>query len=222
MSEDRENGPNGAAADADGFDWKKGEQGVSKYIQPETLPESSAIDAKKYIEQPTTEDLVNIQPVARLGSIDVRKPKRQEWFRAHPTMVARISVIRRESTGDYFVVDPALVRELETETRNAHVIAAISYEGALFLWPIVKPKADGAGIQLYENDLADLSLSRQCWIRRQWAFGAKSYRVDQANTVKAPEWPENQNISDWITRAFRGRTIDSLDHELIRQLRGDL
>jgi hypothetical protein len=127
-----------------------------------------------------------------------------------------------ESTGDFYAVDPALVRELEAETREAYIAAAVGYEGALFLWPIIKPKADGSGIQLFENDLADLSLSRQCWIRRQWSSGAKSYKVDQANTDKPPEWPENSNIGDWVTRAFRGRFIDALDHQLVRQLRGDL
>ena len=66
------------------------------------------------------------------------------------------------------------------------------------------------------------SLSRECWIRRQWMSGSKSYKVDQANTDRPPEWPDNTNISDWVKRAFRGRFIDSLDHQLVRQLRGDL
>jgi hypothetical protein len=220
MSEDRENGSNGTT-DADGYDWTTGEQGVSKYVRPATLPESAAVDADKYLKQ-STEELVNITPVRRLGSIEVRKPKKQEWFRSHPKMLGEISVIRRESTGDFYAVDPALVRELGEETREAFIVAAVSYEGALFLWPIIKPKADGSGIQLYENDLADLALSRQCWIRRQWSFGSKSYRVEQANTDRSPEWPENTNVSAWVTKGFRGRFIDSLDHQLVRQLRGDL
>jgi hypothetical protein len=210
----------GNGRDSDDFDWKTGEQEVSKYIRPATMPETATINAEKYLK--STEELVNIQPAKRLGSIEVRKPKRQEWFRSHPRMFAEISVIRRESTGDFYAVDPELVRELEAETREAYIAAAISYEGALFLWPIIKPKADGSGIQLFENDLLDLSLSRQCWIRRQWASGSKSYKVDQANTDRPPEWPENSNISDWVTRAFRGRFIDTPDHQLVRQLRGDL
>jgi hypothetical protein len=216
-----ETDPNGTTDDQN-FDWSTGEQGASKYLRPATMPEAAAVNAEKFLKQPTNEDLVNIQPVKRLGSIEVRKPKKQEWFRSHPTMFAEISVIRRESTGDFYAVDPALARELEAETREAFIAAAIGYEGALFLWPIIKPKADGSGIQLFENDLADLALSRQCWIRRQWSSGSKSYKVDQANTDRAPEWPENTNISAWVTKGFRGRFIDSLDHQLVRQLRGDL
>jgi len=212
-------GANGASDD-ENFNWETGEQEVSRYIRPASMPETAAINAEKYLK--STEELVNIQPVKRLGSIDVRKPKKQEWFRSHLGMFAEISVIRRESTGDFYAVDPVLVHELAEETREAYIAAAVSYEGALFLWPIIKPKADGSGIQLFENDLADLYLSRQCWIRRQWAPGSKSYKVDQANTDRSPEWPENSNISDWVTRAFRGRFIDSLDHQLVRQLRGDL
>lgn len=221
MSEDRENGSNGAT-DADGYDWKTGEQGVSKYVRPATMPETAAVDAEKFLKQPTGEDLVGITLVKRLASIEVRKPKKQEWFRTHPKMFGEICIIRRESTGDFYAVDPALARELAEEMREAFITAAISYDGALFLWPIIKPKADGSGIQLYENDLADLALSRQCWIRRQWSSGSKSYRVDQANTDRSPEWPENTDISAWITKGFRGRFIDSLEHQLVRQLRGDL
>ena len=218
--EDRKlDGPNGACDD-ENFNWKNGEQEVSKYIRPATMPETATVNAEKYLK--STEELVNIQRVKRLGSIEVRKPKKQEWFRSHPEMFAEISVIRRESTGDFYAVDPEIVRDLWEETREAYIAAAINYEGALFLWPIIKPKADGSGIQLFENDLADLSLSRECWIRRQWMSGSKSYRVDQANTDRPPEWPDNTSISDWVKRAFRGRFIDTLDHQLVRQLRGDL
>jgi len=204
--------------DSEGFDWSTGE--ASKYIRPATMPETAVVNAEKYLKP--TEELIGIQPVKRLGSIEVRKPKRQEWFRSHREMFAEISVIRRESTGDFYAVDPALVGELTDEIREAYIAAAISYEGSLFLWPIIKPKADGTGIQLFENDLADLSLSRTCWIRRQWVSGSKSHKVDQANTDRSPEWPENTSIGDWVKRAFRGRFIDNLDHQLVRQLRGDL
>jgi hypothetical protein len=208
------------ACDGEAFNWQTGEQEVSKYIRPATRVETAAVDTHRYLKS-SPEELI-IQPVRRLGSIEVRKPKRQEWFRSHPEMFGEISILRRESTGDFYVVDPALLQELVEETREAYIAAAISYEGALFLWPIIKPKTDGSGIQLFENDLADLSLSRECWIRRQWVFGSKSYRVDQANTDRPPEWPENTSISDWVQRAFRGRFIDNLDHQLVRQLRGDL
>jgi hypothetical protein len=217
-TKDKLDGGNGR--DSGGFDWNTGEQEVSKYIRPATMPETATVNAEKYLK--STEELLNIQPVKRLGSIEVRKPKKQEWFRSHPIMFAEISVIRRESTGDFYAVDPELARELWAETREAYIAAAISHEGALFLWPIIKPKADGSGIQLFESDLADLSLSRECWIRRQWLFGSKSYKVDQASTDRSPEWPENTSISDWVKRAFRGRFIDNLDHQLVRQLRGDL
>jgi hypothetical protein len=210
-------GPNGACDD-ENFNWKT-ESRKSQVYPSGNYTGDCTVNAEKYLK--STEELVNIQSVKRLGSIEVRN-KKQEWFRSHPEMFAEISIIRRESTGDFYAVDPQLVHELEEETRGAYITAAISYEGALFLWPIIKPKADGSGIQLFENDLADLSLSQECWIRRQWMSGSKSYKVDQANTDRPPEWPDNTSIGDWVKRGFRGRFIDTLDHQLVRQLRGDL
>ena len=86
--EDRKTDSGNGASDAGGYDWRTGEQGVSKYVRPATMPEVAAVDAEKVLKQPTSEDLVNIQPVKRLGSIEVRKPTKQEWFRSHPTMFA--------------------------------------------------------------------------------------------------------------------------------------
>ena len=219
---DEKMGGNGldSREDSDGFDWGSGKQEVVRYLRPATLPEPNTGDAGKYLK--SSDGLVDIKSVKRLGSIDVRKPKKSEWFRAHPTkVVAEISVLRRESTGDFYAIAPELVSELSEEIRDAYLAACISDEGALFLWPILKPKSDGSGIQLYENDLADLSLSRAQWVRRQWIHGSKSYKVDTADTEKVPEWPES-NIVDWIERGFKGRFIDDLEHPQVRRLRGEL
>ena len=37
-----------------------------------------------------------------------------------------------------------------------------------------------------------------------------------------PEWPENFTLGDWIIKAFKGRFIESLDHKILRHLRGEL
>jgi hypothetical protein len=215
-----ENKTNGAC-DEDNFNWKTGEQGeAARYLRPAALPITSNGDAAKYVR--STGELTDIKPVKRLGSIEVRKPKKSEWFRAHPKMIAEIFVIKRESTGDFYAVDPGLAGELADEIREAYLVACVSDEGALFLWPILKTKSDGSGIQLFESDLEDLSLSRAKWIRRQWSFGSKSYKVDEADTDKVPEWPETEDIAEWVSRAFRGRLIDDLNHQLVRRLRGEL
>jgi hypothetical protein len=218
-TKDKLDGGNGACDDQN-FNWQTGEQGAAKYMRLASLPGEAEGDAGKYLK--SADELINIKPVKRLGSIEVRKPKKQEWFRSHPQMVVELHVIRKESSGDFYAIDPELVSELSAEVREAFLSACISNEGALFLWPILKPKGDGVGLQLYENDLADLSLSRSTWIRRQWATGPKNYKVDEANSQKVPEWPENQNIVDWVNKGFRGRFIDDLNHQLLCQLRGEL
>src|SRR4029453_6669345 len=153
MSEESIGKPNGAVPevsnDAQGFDWKTGEQQTaSKYLRPAKLPESEA-KPKKYLK--STDQLNDIKPVKRLGTIEVRKPKRQEWFRSHPEMFREMFVIKKDSTGDFYAVDPDIAAELGDEVSEAYVTAAINDEGALFLWPILKPKADGNGAQFFSN-----------------------------------------------------------------------
>ena len=208
--------------DAQGFDWQTGEQQTaSKYLRPAKLPEKSSGPKSKYLKDP--DHLVDIKPVKRLGTIEVRKPKPQEWFRthSHPGMFREMFVIEN-SSGDFYAVDPAIASEFSDVVREAYVTAAINDEGALFLWVIPKPKADGSGAQLYDSNLEDLSLSRGKWIRRQWDRGSKSYKVDEATTEKEPAWPENCNFEDWMDRGFKNRFIDDVDHPILRRARGEL
>lgn len=126
--------------DDGGFNWSAGEQETAKYLRPATLPENANDDAGRYIK--SADELVDIKPVKRLGSIEVRKPKKSEWFRAHTTMVAEISVIKRESTGDFYAIDPELIPELaEGEVREAYLSACISDEARCFFGRSLSQKA---------------------------------------------------------------------------------
>src|SRR4029453_12977631 len=97
--------------DAQGFDWQTGEQQTAtKYLRPAKLPEKSRGPKSKYLKDP--DPLVDIKPVKRLGTIEVRKSKAREWFRthSHPGMFREMFVIEN-SSGDFSSVDPALASE---------------------------------------------------------------------------------------------------------------
>jgi hypothetical protein len=217
---------NNAAAnvncDADNLHWGTGKQEhvAAKYLRPANLSRKDGPKAAKFLK--SGGDLVDIKPVKRLGTIEVRKPKRQEWFRTHLTLITEMYVLKDESSGDFYAVDPTIRESVGEDIREAHIVAAVNDEGALFLWPILKPKADGKGSQLYDNDLADISLSRTTWIRRQWISGKKSYETQETESSKEPAWPDNSSLEDWVEKGFKGRFIDDENHRLLCRLRGEL
>jgi hypothetical protein len=215
------NGAASSTCDPGGFDWAAGTQDskAAAYTRPAKLPErSEGSKASQFVKGGGAP--IEIEQVKRLGTVSVRKPKKQEWFRAHPEMLTEIFVIQRDD--EFYVVHPNVAAELGDEVRSAFVAAAINDDGALFLWPILKPKADGNGGQLFDQALEDLALSRATWVRRQWDRGAKTYRIAQAKTEKEPDWPEDCNILAWVEKAFKNMFIDDLEHPVVRKLRGEL
>jgi hypothetical protein len=211
--------PNGAC-DESGFDWRTGEQKPNKasdYIRSVKLPDKTTSKARDFVKadgQP-----IEIETIKRLGTVDVRKPKKSEWFRCHPEMLTEMFVIQRDD--QFYAVRPDVAAELGDEIRAAFIVPAINDDGALFLWPIPKPKADGNGAQLFDQALEDLSLSRTAWVRRQWDHGAKTYRIAQAKTDREPDWPDNTDITAWIDKGFKNLFVDDLDHPIVRKLRGE-
>jgi hypothetical protein len=207
--------------DADNFNWQSGEQEPSKasaYIRPAKMPEKSDGKAKQFVGGEGKP--IEIEQVKRLGTVDVRRPRKSEWFRAHPEMLTEVLLIQRDDV--YYAVHPDIAGELGDEVRPAFIVGAINDDNALFLWPILKPKADGNGGQLFDQALEDLALSRASWVRRQWDRGAKTYRIAQAKTDKEPEWPPNCDIIAWVEKGFKNSFIDDLEHPVVRRLRGEL
>jgi len=230
MSEENTGKTNGIAnsLDSQGFDWGSGKQQspATEYIRPVKLPAPPEKNKAKEFLKSGGNKVFDVKPFKRLATIEVRKPKKQEWFRSHPDMITEISVIKKESSGDYFLVHPGIYTDLDDKARenvrDAYLTAAVNDEGGQFLWVILKPTGDGVGGQLFDADLEDLSLSRSKWIRRQWNFGEKSYRVDEASTEKEPAWPENATLTDWIEKGFKNRFIDNVEHLLILRLCGKI
>jgi hypothetical protein len=215
-----ENNVNGKCVDNANFNCQTGEQEskAAAFVRPAKLPDKSESKASQFVKGDG--EPIEIVEVKRLGTVTVRKPRKIEWFRCHPKMLTELFIIQRDDV--YYAVLPDIAAELGDDVRTALIVAAINDDGALFLWPILKPKADGNGAQLFDQALADLSLSRTSWVRRQWHGGAKTYRVAQAKTDKQPDWPDNTNIVEWVEKAFKNSFIEDLEHPIIRKLRGEL
>src|SRR5262245_40842357 len=142
MGEENIGKTNGIAnsVDSQGFDWGSGKQQsvATEYIRPVKLPTPSEKGKAKELLKSGGNKLLDITQVKRLGTIEVRKAKKQAWFRSHTDMVSEISVIKKESSGEYFLVHPGIHTDLDDKARenvrDAFVTAAINDEGGQFLW----------------------------------------------------------------------------------------
>ena len=96
-----------------------------------------------------------MQPV----KLKVRKPKKTEYFRCHPTLRMPAWVLVKEDGFDkrYLLAKPAVAAMNVSEFRQVELCLCINRDGAQFVWPI--PHA--------ERERADQRLARDGARRRR-------------------------------------------------------
>ncbi len=166
------------------------------------------------------------QTSGHLLQVPVGKPGRQEFFQVHPNESYRADafLIRyREDRDKFYAVAPDLAREPEVdlEARLFRIYTYVSRAGKVGLWPVPLPDAEGRenAWHIAAHRAAELAIGR--WIRLVANMQLGGDECVEARGVSAePQWPE-ENFEKLLKIAFRERFISTLDHPLLRQLRGD-
>ncbi len=159
-----------------------------------------------------------------LLTVPVRKPSKEWWIRVHPDEAYRINtaVIELKEDREVYLVDPSLWTELSTEATFGPraIFTAVNRQGVVFLWQIRLPGADGK-IDMWNKSAMEAALNgMQKWIRVTANMSLGAYEVYEAtNSLAEPAWPE-QSLHELLGIAFKDRYIDSLDHPVIKGLRG--
>jgi hypothetical protein len=158
-----------------------------------------------------------------LRTVPVRKPGRQDFIRVHPDAAYRENfamVELREDREEYLVAGGGLVAELTAEVINKTLYTAINRQGVVFLWPVRLPGPDGKEMVWHRSarDAAEEATKRWVRVAPNMSLGAYELLVAEAITME-PTWPE-VSFQELIRIAFRDRLITSLDHPVVRRLRG--
>lgn len=168
------------------------------------------------------EALAGVKP-AHL-TIKIRRPDRQEWIRVHPDpeWTFRTFTFTSQEDGELFLIDPSIQPALASELRPVALHATINRAGHVFLWPIPMPGPDGRHNDWHSSQLVAAEKSRTQWIRVASDMSLRAYQVFTTTApLPDPVWPElsRQQIYE---RAFRDRIIRSVDHPVLKRLRGEL
>jgi hypothetical protein len=160
-----------------------------------------------------------------LLTVPVRKPDRSWWVRTHadPDYRLETAVIELKEDRETYLVAPALRPELATESTLSPraLVTTINRQGVLFLWPIKLPGADGRLDEWSRSALDAADRAATGWVRVQASMALGAYEVWQTTApTPDPEWPAT-SFRDLLRIAFRDRLIDSLDHPVLRKLRGE-
>lgn len=171
------------------------------------------------------QNFADLAGVKRLTTtVPCRKPNRQEFVRVRPGEEWRLQtgVFEDQVQRETYLVHPELWAELASEVRAVCLVTAITRQNDLLLWSLKLPQADGRTNPWNESAVAAAKAAETRWIRITANMGAGMYNVDVAQgDLPEPEWPD-LSFEQILELAFKDRFICSLDHPLVRQLRGQV
>ena len=168
------------------------------------------------------DEIVGAQPIR--ANVAVRKPGPQEWFQVHPDSTWRLqtTILQLKEEGESYLVSPALRAELWEEILPIVLYTAVSRQAEPFLWPVRLPKVDGRIDKFIEMDLTAAKVAETKWVRRYWVPEIKSHKILAAkNLTDIPVWPD-VGFEELLKIAFRDRFISTLDHPVVKNLRGEI
>jgi hypothetical protein len=153
-----------------------------------------------------------------------RKPNKSEWFQVRPGEAWRLQTavleLERGIERSTYLVAPSLWAELSGEISPALLLTCINRANDLFLWRIKLPGPDGRSNTWTESalEIAQAAAGTWCRMKSDTTNGIYSHWVS-TEPLSDPKWPD-LTFNEIIKLGFRGRMIDSLDHPILRELRG--
>jgi hypothetical protein len=158
-----------------------------------------------------------------LTAVPVRRPGKQEWFRVRPGEEWRMqtAIYESEAVREIYLVHPSLWRDLAGQIHPALLLTCVNRQGDIFLWRCKLPGEDGRPNLWTDSALTIAKEAETEWRRMAANMAAGHYDGHMPTAaLPDPEWPE-WSFRDILGKAFQGRVIESHEHPLLRQLRGD-
>ena len=157
-----------------------------------------------------------------LTTVPVKRPSQQDFFRVHPAPEYRenFALIDLKDDREEFLVHPTILSELTNEATYKTVFTAVNRQGVVFLWPIRLPAPNDRKTEWSRSarEAAELAMTR--WVRMKPNMSLGAYDISVAESVIAdPVWPELP-YAELLKIAFRERIITTLEHPVVRRLRG--
>jgi hypothetical protein len=155
-------------------------------------------------------------------TVPVHKPKAQDFVRVHPDPAYRmaVAVIELKDERELYLLPPPIAQQLPGEFAMVMLYTAINRQGVVFLWPVKLPGPDGRVLEWHRSltEAAELAMSK--WVRVKANLSLGAYDIWEASsTIPDPQWPE-ESFQELLRLAFKDRYVNSLDHPIVKRLRG--
>lgn len=157
-----------------------------------------------------------------LTTVPVRKPNRQSFVRVRPGEEWRLQaqIIELKEDREIYVVQRPMWGEVAQEVTPVSLFTAINRQGVLFIWPVKLPGE--RQMAWHKSAMEAAQRAMNTWVSVRANMDLAAYDIYEATgELGEPEWPE-ATFEEILAIAFKDRLIDSLDHPVLKRLRGAL
>jgi hypothetical protein len=158
-----------------------------------------------------------------LVTVPVRKPKNQDFIRVHPgeDFQLQTAVLELKDEGETYLVDPSLWSELSGEITPRLIVTTINTQKVVSLWALKLQGDDKRRNEWNRTALEAAEIAKKKWVRVQSNMSLGGYDVFVATAnLPEPDW-NDIDFQKLIETAFKDRVIDSIDHPVLKALRGN-
>ena len=160
--------------------------------------------------------------------IPVRKPSKEQYVRTSPMEEHQIDLMLlelKDESSTYLVVpelQDALLGEPTVTVKT--LIVAKTRQSTIFLWPLSSPNSNGRNNLWSTTAWAAANKAKKNWTRMVANMELGAYDIFTAGnaTIPEPTWDDLPSMQDMLQIAFRDKLIDSYDHPILKQLRGEI
>jgi hypothetical protein len=158
-----------------------------------------------------------------ITQVPVRKPGREQWVRTelNPERWHPFPLLELKEDGEMYLVAPEVHEQLAGEPSfiAARLVPSVTDGGVFFYWPIRLPDSNGRINPWHESAATAAEIAREKWVRIVANRSLGGYDVLTAEFEREPQWPD-LDPATLIGTAFRGKTIDTIDHPVLLRLKG--
>ena len=157
-----------------------------------------------------------------LTTVPARRPNPQDFIRVHPAEEYRIdaAMVDLKDDREDYLVRPEVYADLAGEVVHKTIFTAINRQGVVFLWPIRLPNPDERKTEWPRSAREAAEMAMGQWLRIKANMSLGAYDITLATGAMAdPVWPE-LSFLELLRISYRERMITSLDHPVVKRLRG--
>jgi hypothetical protein len=161
-----------------------------------------------------------------IARLRVGRPPNASFFRVHPTLYQDLTVYVHEEGMEkvtYLITSPVYAQVIdEPAFKHKRYYLYMTQNGVLGLLPVSLPNMTGRLDSWSESMGRIVSVARERYVRVISNMELREYTYREAvQDFGEPSWP-NEEWVELLSLAFQDRIIDSMDHDIIRKLNGEI